>query len=77
MQDSNLRGRSPVDFESTALTTRPTCRCSWAKGWRIRVSIPVPRACKARTLPIELIPQAGGQKAPPAGFEPATPRFEV
>ena len=24
--------------------------------WRIRVSIPVPRACKARTLPIELIP---------------------
>ena len=26
------------------------------KRWRIRVSIPVPRACKARTLPIELIP---------------------
>ena len=26
------------------------------KWWRIRVSIPVPRACKARTLPIELIP---------------------
>ena len=25
--------------------------------WRIRASIPVPRACKARTLPIELIPQ--------------------
>ena len=25
-------------------------------GWRIRVSIPVPHACKARTLPIELIP---------------------
>ena len=24
--------------------------------WRIGVSIPVPRACKARTLPIELIP---------------------
>ena len=24
--------------------------------WRIRVSIPVPRACKARALPIELIP---------------------
>ena len=53
----------------------------WAQkekiAWSIRVSIPVPRACKARTLPIELIPQAGGQKAPPAGFEPATPRFEV
>ena len=25
-------------------------------NWRIRVSIPVPHACKARTLPIELIP---------------------
>ena len=25
LQDSNLRGRSPVDFESTALTTRPRC----------------------------------------------------
>ena len=25
--------------------------------WRIRASIPVPHACKARTLPIELIPQ--------------------
>lgn len=25
--------------------------------WRTRVSIPVPRACKARTLPIELDPQ--------------------
>ena len=27
------------------------------KRWRIRVSIPVPRRCKRRTLPIELIPQ--------------------
>ena len=26
------------------------------KGWRIRVSIPVPRRCERRTLPIELIP---------------------
>ncbi len=24
-QDSNLRGRSPIDFESIALTTRPRC----------------------------------------------------
>ena len=33
----------------------------WAQkekiAWIIRVSIPVPRACKARTLPIELMPQ--------------------
>ena len=28
------------------------------KQWRIRVSIPVPRRCERRTLPIELIPQA-------------------
>jgi hypothetical protein len=27
------------------------------KKWRIRVSIPVPRRCERRTLPIELIPQ--------------------
>ena len=26
------------------------------KKWRIGVSIPVPRRCKRRTLPIELIP---------------------
>jgi hypothetical protein len=26
LQDSNLRGRSPRDFESHALTTRPRCR---------------------------------------------------
>ena len=73
MQDSNLRGRSPVDFESTALTTRPTCRCSWAKGWRIRVSIPVPRACKARTLPIELIPHGRWTKRGRARPPPGTP----
>ena len=27
-----------------------------SKTWRIRVSIPVPRRCERRTLPIELIP---------------------
>ena len=27
-----------------------------SKRWRIRVSIPVPRRCERRTLPIELIP---------------------
>ena len=29
-------------------------RAKW--DWSIGVSIPVPRACKARTLPIELMP---------------------
>ena len=28
------------------------------KKWRIRVSIPVPPACKAGALPLELIPQS-------------------
>ncbi len=47
-------------------------RVSATKRWRIRVSIPVPRRCERRTLPIELIPLVGYQKvATPAGFEPA------
>ena len=29
-----------------------------SKRWRIRVSIPVPRRCERRTLPIELIPHS-------------------
>ena len=31
------------------------------KKWRIRVSIPVPPACKAGALPLELIPQSDSQ----------------
>ena len=45
-----------------------------SKRWRIRVSIPVPRRCERRTLPIELIPHAYDSRtkmATPAGFEPA------
>ena len=42
-------------------TTLSGARLSFWQGqkkkWSIRVSIPVPRACKARTLPIELMPQ--------------------
>ena len=33
-------------------TTRPPARMIW----RMRVSIPLPRRCERRTLPIELIP---------------------
>ena len=46
----------------------------FSKNWRIRVSIPVPRRCERRTLPIELIPHLHvytGKMATPAGFEPA------
>ena len=28
-QDSNLRGQSPLDFESNALTTRPSVQIVW------------------------------------------------
>ena len=41
-----------------SLTKRVLCQLSYeGTNWRIRVSIPVPHACKARTLPIELIPR--------------------
>ena len=35
------------------------CAALWSRGknWRMRVSIPLPRRCERRTLPIELIPQ--------------------
>ena len=42
------------------------------KKWRIRVSIPVPRRCKRRTLPIELIPHLF-YKMTEVGFEPTPP----
>ena len=51
------------------------------KQWRIRVSIPVPRRCERRTLPIELIPRCAvkgnlpthTKKVPLPGFEPGSP----
>ena len=41
------------------------------KRWRIRVSIPVPRRCERRTLPIELIPH---RSVTGVGFEPTPPK---
>ena len=42
--------------------------------WRIRVSIPVPRRCERRTLPIELIPHIMTlAKLTGVGFEPTPP----
>ena len=44
--------------------------------WRIRVSIPVPRRCERRTLPIELIPHDMYPRRPKVtgvGFEPTPP----
>ena len=59
-----------------SLTKRVLCQLSYEgiTKWRIRVSIPVPRRCERRTLPIELIPHASDSRtkmATPAGFEPA------
>ena len=44
LPDSNRRGRSPVDFESTALTTRPRCRWTAARRHR-RNDQAAPRPC--------------------------------
>ena len=51
----------------------PRSRC---KKWRIRVSIPVPRRCKRRTLPIELIPHVLDQKRPwqDSNLQPLDPK---
>ena len=46
-----------IKHRSSTFITMPWRRNPGDKIWRIGVSIPVPRACKARTLPIELIPQ--------------------
>ena len=45
------------------------------KVWSIGVSIPVPRACKARTLPIELMPQNAAMRLP--GIEPGSSAWEA
>ena len=45
------------------------------KQWSIGVSIPVPRACKARTLPIELMPQKLVVRLP--GIEPGSSAWEA
>ena len=51
-QGSNLRGQSPLDFKSNALTTRPQL----LPLWRCGVSNPRPFTCKANALPLSYIP---------------------
>ena len=34
LQDSNLRGQSPTDFESVSLTTRTNCQSGSVGGWQ-------------------------------------------
>ena len=61
-QGSNLRGQSPLDFKSNALTTRPQLP-RWIpalntgqKEWRCGGSNPGPFTCKANALPLSYIP---------------------
>ena len=52
-----------------------TAYASRLQKWRIRVSIPVPRRCERRTLPIELIPHCVIlPKLTGVGFEPTPPK---
>ena len=70
-QGSNLRGQSPLDFKSNALTTRPQLhQCErqivklaclvWMSSkkykWRCGGSNPGPFTCKANALPLSYIP---------------------
>ena len=57
---------------------RRACRAAKKERseWRIRVSIPVPRRCERRTLPIELIPLTSctAKSLTGVGFEPTPPK---
>ena len=61
-QGSNLRGQSPLDFKSNALTTRPQlprlipALNTEQKEWRCGGSNPGPFTCKANALPLSYIP---------------------
>ena len=61
-QGSNLRGQSPLDFKSNALTTRPQlprlipAPNTGQKVWRCGGSNPGPFTCKANALPLSYIP---------------------
>ena len=61
-QGSNLRGQSPLDFKSNALTTRPQLLAASVadKKWRCGGSNPGPFTCKANALPLSYIPAHGG-----------------
>ena len=61
-QGSNLRGQSPLDFKSNALTTRPQLLDNYeaTKKWRCGGSNPGPFTCKANALPLSYIPPLGG-----------------
>ena len=58
-QGSNLRGQSPLDFKSNALTTRPQLLLVYVHQnfmWRCGGLNPGPFTCKANALPLSYIP---------------------
>ena len=60
-QGSNLRGQSPLDFKSNALTTRPQLLRyinEQKVAWRCGGLNPGPFTCKANALPLSYIPQS-------------------
>ena len=72
-----------LSYQSDCSAARgPQC-ATWGRAthlfkkakWSIGVSIPVPRACKARTLPIELMPQNAALRLP--GIEPGSSAWEA
>ncbi len=86
-QDLNLRGHSPPDFKSGALTTRPCCLmriwdCSrYQKGptgtWTRVVRFRVSSANQLHHGTKNYLHNLASQYVTSTGLEPATPRFEV
>ena len=66
LPDSNRRGRSPVDFESTALTTRPRCRWTAARRHR-RNDQAAPRPCASPHHPPVFLPPSNADRSYHAG----------
>ena len=58
-------------MDAGSVDRTPHAQIGKNKRWRIRVSIPVPRRCERRTLPIELIPHTSETGV---GFEPTPPK---
>ena len=72
-----LTRAEPSRFRIYRLNHSAKMPCLCSKRWRIRVSIPVPRRCKRRTLPIELIPHGAVYKRRPwqdSNLQPLDPK---
>ena len=50
VQDSNLRGQSPMDFESNSLTARTTCLEENVTPWGVEPSEQSPRSARCENV---------------------------